>query len=153
MEAGPGRTAEMGWSPRREEDHTTPGSRQMSYLVQVCAQGAAWTLLMGNENSSNQQTRPKTHGLFSFRLNTLGVCRCEDMCFPQLTMTQPPVSRGHLSLFPEHCCIVVVKVGSKPDVLNASPGAGRCSSQGKVEAFQRGRSSSWGESETSLPTH
>lgn len=55
------------------------------------------------------------------------------MSFPQLTMTQPPMLLGHLNLFPELCCIVVVKVGSKPDVLNVSPGAGRCGVRAREE--------------------
>lgn len=40
-EACPGRAAETGWLSRREEDHTTPGSRHMRSLVQMFAQGAA----------------------------------------------------------------------------------------------------------------
>lgn len=58
------------------------------------------------------------------------------MSFLQLTMTQPPVSLEPLNLFLKHHCTVVVNVGSKPDVINMSPGTGRwgptveCESEG-----------------------
>lgn len=62
---------------------------------------------------------------FDLTRTTLGVFRCEEMSFPQLTLIQPPVSLEHLKLFPEQHCIVVMNVGLKPGVMNVSSRAGR----------------------------